>query len=148
MTQFLVEMAVVLFVILGVGYLIGIFYAKARYHEDYNEKKAKLAKIVNEKNEMIVKIKSDLRILQRIQDEKSSIFIETEKALKEKTEQLKLLQANYSELEELIKEIQKDFQMIKHDKELLLKELKEKKQLLKNQDDIIMLLERKIKEVS
>jgi len=38
--------------------------------------------------------------------------------------------------------------MIKHDKELLLKELKEKKQLLKNQDDIIMLLERKIKEVS
>ncbi len=148
MTQFLVEMAVVLFVVLGVGYIIGLFYAKARYQEDYNEKKAKLAKIVNEKNEMIVKIKSDLRILQRIQDEKSSIFIDTEKALKEKTEQLKELKINYAELEELIKEIQKDFQMIKHDKELLLKELKEKKQLLKNQDDIIMLLERKIKEVS
>jgi len=38
--------------------------------------------------------------------------------------------------------------MIKHDKELLLKELEEKKQLLHNQDNIIVLLEKKIKELS
>ena len=148
MTQFFIELAVVLFVVLGFGYIIGRFYAKARYYEEYNEKKAKLSKIVNEKNETIVKIKSDLRILQRIQNDKSAIFEETEKSLRQKTAQLDELQVNYHELEELIKEIQKDFQMIKHDKELLLKELREKKQLLKNQDDIIILLEKKIKEVS
>ncbi len=148
MTQFIAELVLVLVAVIGFGYLIGYLYAKARAKETYEEKIIKLTNIINEKNEAIIKVKSDLRILQRTQGESDTLLIQKDRELKKKSELLKQLQINYSELEELIKEIQKDFQMIKHDKELLLKELREKKQLLKNQDNIIVLLEKKIKELS
>ncbi len=148
MTQFITELTLGLIAIIGFGYLIGYLYAKARARESYEEKIVKLTNIINEKNETIIKVKSDLRILQRTQSENDALLLEKEKELKHTRKLLDELKQNYGELENLIKEIQKDFQMIKHDKELLLKELREKKQLLKNQDNIIVLLEKKIKELS
>ena len=59
-----------------------------------------------------------------------------------------MIQEEQAEMEALIKKIQKDFEMVKHDKELLLKELQEKQQLLANQDNIIVELEKKIKELT
>jgi len=148
LTEFIVQLVLVLVAMGGFGYLIGYLYARAKAKEKYEEKIMKMTNIINEKNEAIIKVKSDLRILQRTQSENDAILLQKEKEIKEKSDLLQRLRSNYGELEDLIKEIQKDFQMIKHDKELLLKELREKKQLLKNQDNIIVLLEKKIKELS
>ena len=148
MNLFLIELAGVLAALTLFGYLIGYFYGKTKTEEALQEKIAKMTKIINDKNQMIIKIKGDLRVLQR-RYEKEHRRLEThDETLRQKERELARIRESYEELETLIKEIQKDFHMIKHDKELLLKELDEKKQLLRNQDDIIMLLERKIKELT
>jgi len=145
---FLIELAGVLAALTLFGYLIGYFYGKTKTEEALQDKIAKMTKIINDKNQMIIKIKGDLRVLQR-RYEKEHRRLEThDETLRQKERELARIRESYEELETLIKEIQKDFHMIKHDKELLLKELDEKKQLLRNQDDIIMLLERKIKELT
>ena len=148
MNLFLIELAGVLAALTLFGYLIGYFYGKTKTEEALQDKIAKMTKIINDKNQMIIKIKGDLRVLQR-RYEKEHRRLEThDETLRQKERELARIRESYEELETLIKEIQKDFHMIKHDKELLLKELDEKKQLLRNQDDIIMLLERKIKELT
>jgi len=145
---FIVELVSVLALLALFGYMIGYFYAKAKTEETFHDKISKMTKIINEKNETIIKIKGDLRVLQRRYDSDRYAKEELAKEIELKNKELANVRESYTELEMLIKEIQKDFHMIKHDKELLLKELEEKKQLLKNQDDIIMLLERKIKELT
>ena len=97
---------------------------------------------------MIIKIKGDLRVLQRRYESSAVSKERIEYDMARKNEELAKVRESYNELENLIKEIQKDFHMVKHDKELLLKELEEKKQLLSNQDNIIVLLEKKIKELT
>jgi predicted RNase H-like nuclease (RuvC/YqgF family) len=144
----MMELVLVLVVLVLFGYMIGYFYARARVEEEYREKMSKLTDIVNEKNAAIIKIKGDLRVLQRMHKHEGSREVELEEMLEKKTKELQMLKESYAELEKLVKDIQKDFQMIKHDKELLLKELHEKKQLLSNQDNIIMFLEKKIKTLS
>ncbi len=148
MNLFLIELVGVLAALTLFGYLIGYFYGKTKTEEALQEKIAKMTKIINDKNQMIIKIKGDLRVLQRRYEKEHRRIEENDKTLRQKEQELVRIRESYEELETLIKEIQKDFHMIKHDKELLLKELEEKKQLLRNQDDIIMLLERKIKELT
>ena len=144
----MIELAAVLAGLILFGYFIGYFYAKTKTEELFHEKIAKLTKIINEKNQMIIKIKGDLRVLQRRYESGAVSRERAEYEIARKNEELSKVRESYDELESLIKEIQKDFHMIKHDKELLLKELEEKKQLLHNQDNIIVLLEKKIKELS
>ena len=148
MNTFIMELVLVLVVLVLFGYLIGYFYAKAKLDEDYREKMVKLTDIVNEKNAAIIKIKGDLRVLQRLHESDGSREYELVQTLEKKSKELHVLKESYNEMEALIKDIQKDFQMIKHDKELLLKELQEKKQLLSNQDNIILFLEKKIKSLT
>jgi len=145
---FMVELAAVLAGLILFGYFIGYFYGKTKTEELFHEKIAKLTKIINEKNQMIIKIKGDLRVLQRRYESGAVAKERVEYEISRKNEELSKVRESYNELENLIKEIQKDFHMIKHDKELLLKELEEKKQLLHNQDNIIVLLEKKIRELS
>ncbi len=144
----MIELAAVLIGLILFGYLVGYFYAKARTEEQFHEKVAKMTKIINEKNQTIIKIKGDLRVLQRRYENSTVSKGRIEQEISRKQEELAKVRESYNELESLIKEIQKDFHMIKHDKELLLKELGEKKQLLHNQDNIIILLEKKIKELT
>ena len=148
MNLFIVELVFVLAGMALFGYMIGYFYAKAKVEELTQERFAKLTKIINEKNDTIIKIKGDLRVLQRRHESNERTQYDLQRELEHKTKELGKLRESYNELENLIKDIQKDFHMIKHDKELLLKELQEKKQLLKNQDNIIILLEKKIKELT
>ncbi len=142
------ELALVLAVLVLFGYIIGYFYARAKMEELYSEKIEKLKEIVNEKNATIIKIKSDLRQLQMRHEGSDADGVELERMYEKRSRELRILQESYDELENLVKDIQKDFQMIKHDKELLLKELQEKKRLLSNQDNIILDLEKKIKLLS
>ncbi len=142
------ELILVLVVMVIFGYMIGYFAAKSKLEEHYQEKIAKLTNIINEKNAAIIKIKGDLRVLQRLHENDHGREYELQQALKKKSKELANIQENQSELEELVKALQKDYEMIKHDKELLLKELEEKRQLLSNQDGIIVTLEQKIKELS
>ena len=148
MDLFIIELVAVLAGLILFGYLIGLFYGKAKTEEKFSEKITKLTNIINEKNQMIIKIKGDLRVLQRRYENNTVAKERIEYDMSRKNEELAKLRESYAELENLIKEIQKDFHMIKHDKELLLKELEEKKQLLSNQDNIIVLLEKKIKELT
>jgi len=145
---FMIELAVVLAGLILFGYIIGYLYGKTKTEELFSDKMAKMTKIINEKNQMIIKIKGDLRVLQRRYENSTVSKERIEYEIARKNEELSKVRESYNELESLIKEIQKDFHMIKHDKELLLKELEEKKQLLHNQDNIIVLLEKKIKELS
>jgi septal ring factor EnvC (AmiA/AmiB activator) len=144
----MIELVIVLALLIVFGYVIGHFFAKAKTEELFHDKMAKMTKIINEKNQMIIKIKGDLRVLQRRYESSQSAKEDLEYEILKKEEELSKVRESYNELESLIKEIQKDFHMIKHDKELLLKELEEKKQLLHNQDNIIILLEKKIKELT
>ena len=148
MSLWMWELAAVLLIMAFVGYLIGYFTAKVRLEETYTQKIAKLTGIINEKNAAIIKIKGDLRVLQRLHEADHGREHELQQMLEKKQKELAGLQEGYGELERVIKEIQKDFYMIKHDKELLLKEHEEKRQLLSNQDDIIVTLEQKIKELT
>ncbi len=148
MNLFMIELVIVLALLIVFGYVIGHFFAKAKTEELFHDKMAKMTKIINEKNQMIIKIKGDLRVLQRRYESSQSAKEDLEYEILKKEEELSKVRESYNELESLIKEIQKDFHMIKHDKELLLKELEEKKQLLHNQDNIIILLEKKIKELT
>lgn len=148
MNLFMVELALVLGVLVLFGYLIGYFAAKAKLEEHYQEKVAKMTNIINEKNAAIIKIKGDLRVLQRLHENDHGREYDLQQALQKKSKALRLVQEQQAEMDELIKKIQKDFQMVKHDKELLLKELQEKEQLLANQDNIIVELEKKIKELT
>ena len=148
MNIFMIELAAVLGVLVLFGYFVGQFYGKTKTEEEFFEKIAKLTKIINEKNQMIIKIKGDLRVLQRRYESSVVSKERLEYDMARKNEELAKVRESYNELESLIKEIQKDFHMIKHDKELLLKELEEKKLLLNNQDNIIVLLEKKIKELT
>ncbi|GEM_PF-3177444 len=148
MNIFMIELATVLAGLILFGYLIGYFYGKTKTEEEFSEKIAKMTKIINEKNQMIIKIKGDLRVLQRRYESSAVSKERIEYDMARKNEELAKVRESYNELENLIKEIQKDFHMVKHDKELLLKELEEKKQLLNNQDNIIVLLEKKIKELT
>ena len=147
MSLFMWELILVLIVMVLFGYMIGYFTARAKLEEQYQEKIAKLTNIINEKNAAIIKIKGDLRVLQRLHENDHGREYELQQVLEKKSKELANLKESYNELEKLIKEIQKDFHMIKNDKELLLKELDEKRQLLANQDDIIVVLEQKIKEL-
>ncbi len=147
MSLFMWELILVLIVMVLFGYMIGYFTARAKLEERYQEKIAKLTNIINEKNAAIIKIKGDLRVLQRLHENDHGREYELQQVLEKKSKELANLKESYNELEKLIKEIQKDFHMIKNDKELLLKELDEKRQLLANQDDIIVVLEQKIKEL-
>ena len=148
MSLFMWELILVLAVLVLFGYMIGYFTAKARLEEHYQEKIAKLTNIINEKNAAIIKIKGDLRMLQRLHENDHGREYELQQVLEKKSKELANLKESYHELEKMIKEIEKDFRMIKNDKELLLKELDEKRQLLANQDDIIVVLEQKIKELT
>ncbi len=144
----MMELALVLLFLVLFGYLIGYFAAKAKLEEQYQEKIVKLTNIINEKNAAIIKIKGDLRVLQRLHESDHGRESELQKILEKKSKELHLIKEEYREMENLVRDIQKEFHMIKHDKELLLKELEEKKLLLTNQDNIIVELERKIKELT
>ncbi len=142
------ELVLVLVVMVLFGYMIGFFTARAKYEERYQEKIAKLTNIINEKNAAIIKIKSDLRLLQRLHENDHGREHELQQMIEKKSKEITALRERQHEIEKQNSEILKELEMIKHDKELLLKELEEKRQLLSNQDNIIVELEQKIKELT
>ncbi|HHD83557.1 MAG TPA: hypothetical protein ENK93_01655 [Campylobacteraceae bacterium] len=148
MSLFMWELVLVLVVMVLFGYMIGFFTARAKYEERYQEKIAKLTNIINEKNAAIIKIKSDLRLLQRLHENDHGREHELQQMIEKKSKEITALRERQHEIEKQNSEILKELEMIKHDKELLLKELEEKRQLLSNQDNIIVELEQKIKELT
>jgi len=84
MNLFMVELALVLGVLVLFGYLIGYFAAKAKLEEHYQEKVAKMTNIINEKNSAIIKIKGDLRVLQRLHENYHGREYDLQQALKKR----------------------------------------------------------------
>ncbi len=130
-------MALYIIVSVVFGYLIGVMFSNAKNREKYAKKEQKNLKIISEKNATIIKLKNELRITRRKVD-----------ALNQGYDlQSKLLSTKEQDLESLLKATE-DYSSIKTEHRTLSIELAEKIKIADNKDQIITLLENKIKQIS
>jgi hypothetical protein len=131
------KMALYIIVSVVFGYLIGVMFSNAKNREKYAKKEQKNLKIISEKNATIIKLKNELRITRRKVD-----------ALNQGYDlQSKLLSTKEQDLESLLKATE-DYSSIKTEHRTLSIELAEKIKIADNKDQIITLLENKIKQIS
>jgi hypothetical protein len=131
------KMALYIIVSVVFGYLIGVMFSNAKNREKYAKKEQKNLKIISEKNATIIKLKNELRITRRKIDALNQGY----------HLQSKLLSTKEQDFESLLKAT-KDYSSIKTEHRTLSIELAEKIKIADNKDQIITLLENKIKQIS
>jgi CHASE3 domain sensor protein len=119
------------------GVMIGFLYARAKNSEENLEKEQKQFKVINDKNEIIMRLKNELRSLQRKVDAINQGYDLQAKLLTTKEKELNNQEQTSKKLQELKAEYRK-----------LSIELSEKIKIIDDKDEIITLLENKIKQVT
>jgi CHASE3 domain sensor protein len=119
------------------GVVIGILYIKAKNREENLEKEQKQFKVINDKNEIIMRLKNELRSLQRKVDAINQGYDLQSKLLTTKERELNSQEQTNTKLQELKAEYRK-----------LSMELSQKIKIIDDKDEIITLLEKRINEIA
>lgn len=128
------------------GVVIGALYAKARAKEVYLEKEQKFTKIISNKNDAIISLKNNLRSIQRKHEAINQGYQLQTKLVNTQEQEIKKLQEQYNDLEVNFKAAQQDFLSLKSENRDLSKSLSNKFKQTDEQNEIIALLETKIKD--
>ncbi len=126
------------------GYLMGVLFSNAKNRETYAQKEQKHLKIISEKNATIIKLKNELRSARRKVEAINQGYDLQSKLLEKKERELNgLLEAT-----EDYNQIKKDYNFLKVEHRTLSIELSNKIKTIDDKDEVITLLESKIKQVA
>ncbi len=128
------------------GTIIGILYAKSRAQELYVEKEQKLTKIISDKNSAIISLKNDLRSIQRKHEAINQGYQIQTKLTQTQEQEIKKSKEQISQLEKNLSTSQEAYSTLQHDNRDLSNEISEKIKQIDEQNQIIELLESKIKD--
>jgi len=130
----------VLYIVVSVlfGVMIGFLYAKAKNKEENLEKEQKQFKVINDKNEIIMRLKNELRSLQRKVDAINQGYDLQSKLLSTKERELS---DSHGQTNEKLRELKAEYRKLSI-------ELSEKIKIIDDKDEIITLLEKRINEVA
>lgn len=120
------------------GVLIGVLYTRAKNREENVEKEQKQFKVINDKNEMIMRLKNELRSLQRKVDAINQGYNLQSKLLTTKERELN---NNHEHTNTKLCELKAEYRKLSI-------ELSEKIKIIDDKDEIITLLENKIKQIA
>jgi len=134
----LVKMALYIVVSVVFGVVIGFLYARAKNKEENLEKEQKQFKVINDKNEIIMKLKNELRSLQRKVDAINQGYDLQSKLLSTKERELN---DNHEQTEEKLRELKSEYRKLSI-------ELSQKIKIIDDKDQIITLLEKRINEIA
>jgi len=137
-------MALYIIVSVVFGYIMGVLYSNAKNREIYAHKEQKRLKIISEKNATIIKLKNELRIAHRKVNAVNQGYDLQYKLLEKKEQEL----ARLLEATEDYNQIKKDFNSLKVEHRTLSIDLSEKIKTIDDKDEVITLLEGKIKQVT